>query len=229
MIPFFIFNDINSKDLGIVVNELPPISKAQRNYEEKEIPGRNGKLYIDNKSYKPFQYKIKCTLIKEDSIRNMSKWLNGSGTLVISTEPDKFYNVIIKNKIDFAQVYHVCKEFTINFEVQPIAYGLEEKSINISEETELTITESTHDIKPYLKITGSGDVTLTINNKNVILYNIEDYIELDCEMEEAFKDTMNCNDKIYCDEFPELHPGENYINWIGNVSNLQIKYREAFV
>ncbi len=33
-VPFFIFNNINSKEKGILVNNLPPISKAERKYEE---------------------------------------------------------------------------------------------------------------------------------------------------------------------------------------------------
>ena len=34
MIPFFIFNGINSKDRGIIVNSLPSISKPEKRYEE---------------------------------------------------------------------------------------------------------------------------------------------------------------------------------------------------
>lgn len=229
MIPFFIFNNTNSKDMGIIVNKLPPISKAERNYEEIEIPGRNGTLYIDKESYKSFSYSITCTLMPNSDIRNIAKWLNGSGKLTISIETDKYYDVIIKNQIDFEQVYRVCNEFVVNFEVQPIAHSIKEKEINISNQTAITITESTYDIYPYIKVAGSGNITLMINNKSVILKNIIDYIELDCGLEEAYKNSLNCNNLIECEDFPKLSSGENNISWIGNVSNIQIKYREAFL
>lgn len=74
--PFFIFNRINCKDKGILVNNLPPISKPERMYEEIEVPGRNGKLYIDNNCYNTFQYPITCTLMPGANIREISKWLN---------------------------------------------------------------------------------------------------------------------------------------------------------
>lgn len=229
MIPFFIFNNINSKDRGIIVNTLPPISKAEGSYEEIKVPGRNGTLYIDNKCYDSFTYEITCTLLSGSNIRSIAKWLNGSGKLIISTELDKFYNVIIKNQIDFGQIYRVCNEFVVIFDVEPIAHSVQEKELVLTKETQFIIKESTYDIKPYIRVNGNENITLTINNKSVILNDIEGYIELDCELEEAYKDNLNCNSKVECEDFPVLVPGINNISWIGNVSTIQIKYREAFL
>ena len=228
--PFFIFNKVSSKEKGILVNNLPPISKPEKNYEEVEIPGRNGKLYIDNNCYNTFLYTITCTLMPGSNIREISRWLNGSGKLILSTELDKEYEVIIKDQIDYEQTYRICNSFQVNFEVQPIANGTTTKILNITNNnSKITIKESTYYIKPYIKITGSGNITLTINNSNINLKNIEEYIELDCELEEGFKENLNCNNKIECEDFPLLIPGENNISWIGNVSNIQIKYKEAFL
>ncbi len=229
MIPYFIFNDVNSKDRGVIVNNLPPISKPERSFEEINVPGRNGNLYIDNKCYNSFQYEITCTLMPGCNIRTIVQWLNGLGKLTICTELDKFYNVVIKNQIDFEQVYRVCNEFTIIFDVNPIAYSVREKELTLTNNTQFIIKESTYEIKPYLKISGSGNITLTINNKSVVLKSIQEYIELDCELEEAFKENENCNSKVECDEFPILIPGQNSISWIGTVSSIQIRYREAFI
>lgn len=229
MIPFFIFNDINSKDRGIIVNTLPPISKPERSYEEIDVPGKNGKLYIDNNCYNSFTYEMTCTLMPGSNIRTIAEWLNGSGKLTLCTELDKFYNVIIKNQIDFEQVYRICNEFVVIFDIQPISHSIEEKELVVSKETNLIIKESTYEIKPYIRVNGSGNITLTINNKSIVLKIIENYIELDCELEEAYKDNLNCNSKIECDDFPKLLPGTNNISWIGSVLSIQIKYREAFL
>lgn len=228
-VPFFIFNNINSKEKGILVNNLPPISKPERNYEELEIPGRNGKLYIDDESYNTFMYTITCTLMPDSNIREISKWLNGTGKLILCTELDKMYDVLIKDQIDYEQTYRICNQFEVNFEVQPIVKSVEKKEINLTKEDSIIIQESTYQIKPYLKIFGNGNITLTINNNSINLKNIEDYIELDCELEEAFKDNKNCNSKVECENFPILFPGENYFSWTGNITNLQIKYKEAFI
>lgn len=229
MINYFIFNDINSIDENIIIRTMPPIKKAAKRIEKVDIPGKNGSLYIDEDAYETMIIQIECSIIEKTDISRISKWLNGRGNLILSSSPDRFYKANIINSIDFTSIAGKIYEFPLEVELDPISYGLEEKNMSISEETELTITESTYNIKPYIKVVGNGDITLTINNKNVILYNIEDYIELDCEIEEAYKEHSICNHKIYCNEFPKLNPGTNNISWIGNVSNLQIKYREAFI
>lgn len=228
MIPYFIWNGINSIDKNIIVNELPPITKANKRIEEKEIPGRSGKLYIDDNVYDTFIYQIKCTLMPEADIREISSWLNGIGKLVISIEEDKYYEGIIKNKIDFNRIMHVLYRFPLEIELQPFAYSIKEIEHNFTKESKIYITQSTTEICPYFKIEGSGQATIMINNKSQIIKNIDEYIELDSKNEEAYKGNKNQNVNIN-GEFLKLQPGENNINWIGEITNFKIKYRETYV
>lgn len=229
MIPYFIFNSVCSIDMGILITKLPHISRAERDFEVIEIPGRNGALYIDNKCYKTIPYEIECTLLPGADIRRISAWLNGEGKLSTSRETDKEYDAIIRNQINFEQVYRIYNEFVIKLEVQPVAHSIDEKEINITSEADFYIEQSTIEIKPYMKITGSGNITITLNNKSIILKSISEYIELDCELEEAFKEQENCNNKIECEEFPILQLGQNHISWIGTVTSILIKYKEAYI
>ena len=229
MINYFIFNDINSIDENIIIRKMPVLQKAMKRIEKISIPGQNGSMYIDEDAYETKLIQIECSIIEDTDISRINKWLNGSGKLILSSYPNRFFKANIVNSIDFTSIVNKIHEFPLEIELHPISYGLEEKTINITKETEITITESTYSIKPYIKVFGSGKITLTVNNKNIILNNVDKYIELDCDLEEAYKDTINCNNKIYCDEFPELNPGENHVSWIGNVSSVQINYREAFI
>ena len=229
MIPFFIFNGINSKDRGIIVNSLPSISKPEKRYEEIDVPGRNGKLYIDQKSYEAFSYEITCTMMPDSNMRVLSSWLNGEGELILSTELDKFYKAIVKDQIDYEQVYRVCNQFKIHFEIQPIALSVKEKVLFLTEETMIDIQDSTYNTSPYIKLEGSGEINLSINNTQIAIHKIEEYIEFDCEIEEAFKGEKSCNQDIECVEFPKLQPGKNTISWTGNCTGLTLKYRGAFI
>ena len=228
MIPYFIWNDINSIDKNIIVNELPPITRASKRIEEQVIPGRNGKLYFDENVYDTFVYQIKCTLGPEANVREIASWLNGTGKLIISLEEDKYYEGIIKNQIDFSKILHVFYEFPIEFELQPFAYSLKEIEHNFTTASKIYITQSTAEICPYFKIEGSGRVTLTINNKSQIIKNINGHIELDSKIEEAYKNTNSQNTNVIGD-FLKLQPGENNISWIGSITNLKIKYRETYL
>ncbi len=228
MIPYFIWNNISSIDRNIIVNELPPITIPKKRIEEKQIPGRNGKLYIDEGVYDTFVYQIKCTLGPNANVREISRWLSGTGRLVISLEEDKYYEGIIKNNIDFSKVLHVFYEFPIEIELQPFAYSLREYEHNFSKASVIYITQSTAEICPYIKIEGSGAVTLTIGNKSQRIKKVEGYIELDSKIEEAYKGNKNENSNVL-GEFLKLKPGENKIEWIGSITNLKIKYRETYL
>lgn len=228
MIPYFIWNNINSMDKNIIINELPPITIASKRIEEKEIPGRSGKLYIDKNVYDSFVYQIKCTIGPNANVREISRWLSGTGRLILSLEEDKYYEGIIKNSIDFSKVLHVFYEFPIEFELQPAAYSIKEFEHNFSNPSTIYITQSTTDILPYMRIEGSGAVTITINNKSQIIKNVEGFIELDSKIEEAYKNNKSENSNVI-GEFLKLKPGENKIEWIGSINNLEIKYRETYI
>lgn len=228
MIPYFIWNNINSIDKHIIVNELPPITRASKRIDEKEIPGRSGKLYIDDDVYDTFVYQIKCTLGPEANIRDITNWLNGIGKLIISIEEDKYYEGIIKNQIDFTKVLHVFYEFPIEIELQPFAYSIKEIEHNFKQASKIYISQSTTDICPYIKLEGNGQVRLMINDKTQIINNIDGYIELDSKIEEAYKNNESKNSSVN-GAFLKLKPGENSISWVGTITNLKIKYRETYV
>ena len=78
---------------------------------------------------------------------------------------------------------------------------------------------------PLIKVVGSGDVTVSINNQELILKGLEDEIEVDCELMNAYKkingDIALLNNKMYSD-FPVLESGENQISFEGNISKIEL-------
>lgn len=227
---YFIFNGVSSKDKGIIITKMPPISKPERRVNKIIIPGKNGCLYEDEKVYETIVIQIECAIISEDyNIREIMKWLEGEGKLILSTSPYCYYNANIINKIDYTDIARQIHEFPLQIELQPIAHSVKQKEINLTEADDIYIMESTYNIKPYIKAVGNGDITININNKTLILKNVDEYIELDSNTEEAYKGNLNKNNCVYSEEFLELTPGKNFISWIGNVSNIQIKYEEAYL
>lgn len=228
MIPYFIWNGVNSIEKKIIVNELPPTTRAAKRIIENEIPGRSGKVFFDDNTYDTFVYQIACTLAPGFDVRDVSNWLSGTGKLTISLEPGKFYEGIIINQIDFKKVMHVFREFAIEFELQPFAYSVDEMEHNFIVPGTIYITQSTTDILPYIKVEGNGAVTISINNKSQIINDIDGYIELNSQLEEAYKDNVSKNSNVN-GEFLKLNIGENNISWTGNVTNVKIKYRETYL
>lgn len=72
-----------------------------------------------------------------------------------------------------------------------------------------------------MKIYGSGDVVLNINNNTLKFNDVENYIEVNSDIMECYKNTMNCNSKMI-GEFPIFNTGKNIITYTGNIDKIEI-------
>ena len=121
----------------------------------------------------------------------------------------------------------------MNFEIFLISFSCKPYKKEMNEDI-ITITESTNiynnymSSNPLIKVVGDGDITININNQKLILKGLEDEIEVDCELMNAYKkvngDIVLLNNKMYSD-FPILEEGENNISWSGNVTQIEITPR----
>ena len=80
--------------------------------------------------------------------------------------------------------------------------------------------------KPYIRVFGNGDGTLTIESQNGIqqwsFSGIEEYLEIDSEQMNFYKDTVLKNDTVTGSGFPTLAPGENIFSHSGGITNLSV-------
>lgn len=224
---YFIFNDISSKDVGIEIVEFPNIIKPERNIQAIDIPGRSNNVHIDEQTYNGYTLSIACTINpffkNKQNIDKIISWLDGFGDLVISQEKDKIYSACIKNAIPISSVIWLFPKFLIEFEVQPL-----KRSINyISEILEINKRSvinniGTVDSLPTITIYGNGNVTLIINEQQFLIKNINNYITINSEFLEVYKDNLNENNKYNNFEFPKFMIGKNTIDFIGNVERIKI-------
>lgn len=122
----FIFKGKSSKDFKIIINSLPTISKPPLRVEEIEIDGVDGARY-EELGYGCYEKKIKIT-ITEDNIDSLIDWLKGEGDLILSNEPDKYYNAKIIEQIDFERLMKY-EPTEIKFRVQPFKYQYNEEKM----------------------------------------------------------------------------------------------------
>ncbi len=230
---YFIFKGINSKDKNIIINKMPPVVKPERRIELIEVPGRNGTLHIDQETYKSYVIQIECTLLERENLREIMAWLDGEGDLILSNEPDKFYKATIINQIDYTSIVNVLHTFPLQVELQPLLYSNEiyTSTYNGLLKFNIDISDATAKMKPIINLTGSGTINLTINNKTIVINLDEnDAIEIDCDLQIAYKGTQSANNKILGDLSKiDLNPGINKVDIIGNYEQIQIKYRKAYL
>lgn len=224
------FNNKNSYyDLGLKIPHRPNIPVAEKNIKTYEVEGRDGSL-IEEFGYKDIEIPVSFNVIDRININNKCRqikvWLNGdidNNKLIFSDDDGYFYKVkYVKMNKDIERVLRVLGRFTAVFVCEPFCY-LEEglDKITINKATSL-YNQGTYKSEPILTLYGSGNITLTINNKNLYLTNVQDYITIDSVLKDCYKDTQLCNSKMLGD-FPILIQGENIISWQGNVTKVEIQ------
>lgn len=216
---YFIFNNISSEDY-LMVNKLPPIIKSTKDIEKIEIQGRDGFLTQDNETYRSTIKTVECTIMDLNNIDFICSWLDGSAQVIFSNEPDKIYKATITNQIEFKKVAVTFHTLIIQFECQPHKYSIDNNPIVLSSPGTI-FNPGTAISKPIIKIYGTGSIDLSINSNGIHLANVVDYVVIDSELMDAYKDTVLKNNDMNGD-FPILIVGDNEISWIGSVAKVEI-------
>lgn len=145
---------------GLIIQELPPISKPLMRSQVEEIDGRDGDI-ITKLGFSAYDKEISVGLYGNFDINEIIAYFNSEGTVTFSNEPDKFYYYQILEQIDFERLVRF-RTATVKFHVQPFKYSTTEEPETIdgggtvsAEGTSLTL-ENTGD-KPFRKLDLKGD------------------------------------------------------------------------
>lgn len=224
-----LWNGINLRDKGIIVENSPTISKGKKRVKTYEVEGRNGVLIIDKGTYESFVCTLDCHFNTDtNSIDSIKEFLDGVGTL--SFDGIREYEAILQNQIDFEKVQNF-RKFPVQFLVNPIARDIQETEIEITDSrTELNI-ESTANVYPIIELKGTGNVTITFNNKTFYLYDLDPELTytLDCDAKVIINSNgLNCSNQMKYD-FPYLQKNTNIITYSGFIDEFIIIYKKAYL
>ena len=224
---YFIFNDINSKDLGLHIEELPIVPTSEEGIDVIEVEGRDGFLLKHNNHLKYRTYDVDLILKDIKKIDLIKQHLRGSGKLILSNNLTRYYNVTIINKIDFERIFKNYNSCLISFIVQPFEYVIEYTTINVVDPT-LIKNNTNATCKPILKIYGTSSGTVRIGNDVIQIKNIKNYVELDYDLQECYRyDDLilkNCNGDVLAN-FKEIPIGDTEISFTGGITRIEINPR----
>ena len=226
-----IFNNKSSADCRIQVAHPPGYAYPERDYTITHIPGRNGDIIQDNGCYKNVErtYEVSFDAPNEDFAtyaNAVSAWLHsttGYARLEDSYEPNYYRMAIYQESNIFENLYNQAGTATIVFECKPQRF-LKTGDNTITIQNSLTIMNPTgFEAYPLFKVTGTSGV-LTVNGNSITFSSIDDFVMLDCELQDAYKETTNKNSTV-SGTFPVLKPGSNTISWTGDISSVTMKPR----
>ena len=229
---YIIWKNRNSNDIkGLLISDLAPISKPKMRTMTTEIDGRDGDI-VEYLGYKSYVKTISIGLTKNCDIDEIIEYFNGSGNLVLSNEPDKYYNAQIIENIDYNILINF-KKANVKFYVQPFKYKLNEEKIDvsISEQTQLEVVNvGLESSKPIFTLFGSGELHFYLNSIEIFKYTFDDdeKVIIDSEKEEAYLNGVLKNRNML-GEFPLLKSGENVITWTGMLTRIIVEPRSRWL
>lgn len=128
---YIVWNGQDSRYIkGLVISELPPITKPQMRVTETVIDGVDGSV-IEEVGYSPYDRPLLVGITPQANIDEVIKFFSGKGDVVFSNEPDKYYKAHIVNQIDYTRLVRF-RTATVTFRVQPFKYEYLEEVSNLN-------------------------------------------------------------------------------------------------
>ncbi len=221
-----------SDNFGIYIQKKNSFDSAERDISYQSVPGRNGDIIIDNGRYKNLDISYTIALLTKSKfvqkLDDLKNWLIPESSyypLYDSYDPAHYRFGAISGTLPIEQKLKNYGIITLKFNCKPFRYYFSGNKIISLEQNGIIKNPEHYESLPYLKIFGNGDITLYINETAFHFNDIDEYVEIDSDMMNCFKDTVNLNNKMESNGFPVLNPGKNVISWIGKVSKVDIKPR----
>lgn len=224
----FIYNGRRSADFGLILSGEDTWKKPMPDFERRQIPGRNGDLILSNKRYQNVDITYHVG-IKRNFDRNFSALMDfllkepGYHRLEDSYHSDYYRIAVLDREVSpkLSTLNH-SGTFDLVFSCKPQQYLKSGERKQILNGSGTIYNPTAYEARPLIRIYGSG--VLLVGGETVTVSNNDQYIDLDCEMEDAYRDTLNMNQyvELGSGEFPVLVPGNNSITFGSGITRAEI-------
>ena len=232
---YFTYNGRSSADFGLHIEKKDVFSASEYDAEFISIPGRSADIINPNRRFSNIKVTYTVFLARKNIaalaavLRDIKGWLY--------SEPDRYHEItdsydagyfrygVISGNLDIEEQLNKIGCFTVTFNCKPYKYSFAGQETVAADASELTITNPTaFESRPYIKLYGSGAVALMMQpqGRGMMISNLDEYIEIDSELMNCFKDTTLKNDTVTGDGFPMLKPGTTTIACAGNVQRIEV-------
>lgn len=219
-----------SKDFDVYTSGAGTYLSPERSFEEVEVPGRNGVIFLYDDNYKNVDVTYDAWIAKIDGVREVDRKFRMLRSFLLSRtgyfrledtyHPDEIrfasYNEAFEPEVD-ASMNAISFQMTFSCKPQRFMKKFYDIPIEITKSGSVFNNDTYFIAKPLLRVYGTG--TFTIGSVSVKINSANTYTDIDCDLQEAYKDTLatNCNSNITLTnaQFPYLVPGENTITFSG--------------
>lgn len=223
---YVILNNKKSTEVkGLLIQQLPPITKPLIRTQVEEIDGRDGDI-VTPLGYSAYDKEISVGLRGDYDVDAAIAFFDSEGEVVFSNEPDKYYNYQITDAIDFERLIRF-RTANVRFHVQPFKYATVDRkfTFNVSSGKSISVINRGNTFsKPKITIYGSGLVKLSVNGTLILQLAVTDYMTIDAAQMNAYREDVFMNRYVEGSyENLRLKPGTNTISWTGTVTKVEVE------
>lgn len=227
-----IYDGVPLSDFGVYSSGRGTYSSAERDYEVEEVPGRSGDLLFDKGRYKNIEVSYPSFIIDNsennlDALRNYLATNKDYKKLEDTFHPDTFRLGYYRGGLQVETGnLNEAFAFELIFNCKPQRfYKSGEIGVPINQNGGIN-NPSYQPSSPIIRVYGYGTINIG-SYQIVVAQNDKPYIDIDCDLQNAYYDTQDCNNYISVtnNEFPVLHSGFNGIELNGTGMSLIITPR----
>lgn len=204
------------------------------------IAGVDGAVVFDERNYKNRVFDISILIQAQTYDERVSLCTKFMKTLdtgryipaIFYSDEDYEYRIIRTSEVKTGKPGFFDEMETLTFTVsaEPYKYARNQEAITVPKDQEIEVVNPTEFVaKPYLKITGTGAITVTINGTAYRFVNVSGSIEVDSSLQSVYRmdagKAVNENAKMVIGPFPELNPGKNKMRITGGNGVLEPRWR----
>lgn len=209
---WFIWKNEDSRNNGLWVAKLPPITTPEERVTQVEIPGKPGVLTLSDGVHKCYTKNCIVTARRSYDPQYLCSWLSGESEVIFYNEPTKRYFARILGSVSFNRISNDLMQATIPFFCEPYKGAYPSESVVDFTGTSGSIfNPGDVDSRPAVTVNTTGTVTLTINGIQMILTDVPTKLIVDCDAGIITKQDGTLWTGTMYGDFFKLTPGSNSI------------------
>ena len=227
MYEWFEFKGQRCTAFGIRVSKAPPILRPLERAQRIQLPGRSGSLSLleGEDVFEDFLLSMECVLPDVSKLSEVNAWLKGNGDLRLPHRPQGVYKAVVANQISFEQVLrgNPHRSFIVIFRCQPFLHLTGIPDIVLTTSGSRINNLGTVPAFPIIKLEGSGDIRLMVDQTITAIQGLPRPILLDSQVGLATNLTRTINmSALVSGDWPKLGTGRPAVSWQGNVTRITI-------
>lgn len=229
MIGYFVFDGKCSKDFGLYISGGDTFGSAERDVTKISIPGKNGDLIVDNGRFKnkPVVYPAFIRQRFKAYAKEAREWLgqkSGYRKLQDSYHPEYYRMASFTGPLDFdTRMLNLSGECNISFDCKPQRYlVIGDIPIEVRDAAEV-YNPTPFEAYPLIRVYGTSG-NIIVGDTIMQISAIDEYVDIDCELQNAYKGTVNCNLNV-SNVFPNLTAGVTGVTFEGDISKMELRPR----